>query len=302
MRTMKIRIAAALVALGGCTPTTPGTAGDTTAAVPAATPESALVGSWRLVHLEIPGPDGTLQRITDAKGSLIYTPTGQVSVQVMYPSMGDAPSGGPVQYAVGGYEGTFGRYTIDESARTVTHRYQGANVRNLVGVDLPRRYEITGNRLVLQSTRTDEHWAVTWERDGVTELLGPTSVISPAAASSSSSASSAQMLVRISEIQIDPARLDEYNAILKEEAEASVRLEPGVISIFPMYQREKPTEVRILEIYASRAAYESHLQTPHFQKYKSTTLPMVKGLRLLDMALIDPATMPAIFAKMQAGR
>ena len=110
------------------------------------------------------------------------------------------------------------------------------------------------------------------------------------------------MMVRISEIQIDPARLDEYNALLKEEAEASVRLEPGVISIFPMYQRAKLTEVRILEIYASRAAYESHIQSPHFQKYKTTTLPMVKSLTLVDMALIDPATMPGIFAKMQGGK
>ena len=56
------------------------------------------------------------------------------------------------------------------------------------------------------------------------------------------------MMVRISEIQIDPARLDEYKAILKEESEASVRLEPGVISIFPMYQRDDPTQIRILEI------------------------------------------------------
>jgi quinol monooxygenase YgiN len=110
------------------------------------------------------------------------------------------------------------------------------------------------------------------------------------------------MMVRISEIQIDPSRLAEYNAILKEEAEASVRLEPGVISIFPMYQREHPTEVRILEIYASRAAYESHIRSPHFEKYKTTTLPMVTSLKLIDMALIDPATMPTIFAKMRGGR
>src|SRR5688500_3972305 len=118
----------------------------------------------------------------------------------------------------------------------------------------------------------------------------------------SSSARSQGMLVRISEIQIDPAQLQEYNAILKEEAEASVRLEPGVISIFPMYQRDNPTEVRILEIYASRAAYESHIKSPHFEKYKTTTLPMVRSLKLIDMELIDPATMPTIFAKMQSGR
>jgi quinol monooxygenase YgiN len=110
------------------------------------------------------------------------------------------------------------------------------------------------------------------------------------------------MLVRISEIRIDPARLDEYGAILKEEAEASVRLEPGVISIFPMYERENPTEVRILEIYASRAAYASHLQTPHFQKYKTTTLPMVRSLRLVDMEAMDAATMPTIFGKMRETR
>jgi quinol monooxygenase YgiN len=118
----------------------------------------------------------------------------------------------------------------------------------------------------------------------------------------SSSGAPQGMMVRMSEIQVDPARLDEYNAILKEESEASVRLEPGVISIFPMYQRENPTEVRILEIYASRAAYESHVKSPHFQTYKTTTLPMVKSLKLIDMEMIDPATMPTIFAKMQSNR
>lgn len=109
-------------------------------------------------------------------------------------------------------------------------------------------------------------------------------------------------MVRISEIQIDPARRDEYRMILKEESEASVRLEPGVVSIFPMYERDDPTQVRILEIYASRTAYESHIQSPHFQRYKSTTLPMVRSLKLIDMEMIDPATMPTIFAKMQGDK
>ena len=106
------------------------------------------------------------------------------------------------------------------------------------------------------------------------------------------------MLVRISEIEIHANYLEEYKAILKEEAEASVRLEPGVISIFPMYQKESPTEVRILEIYASREAYESHLKTPHFQKYKTTTLKMVKSLKLVDMDVMDAKTMTEIFKKM----
>ena len=108
------------------------------------------------------------------------------------------------------------------------------------------------------------------------------------------------MIVRISEIEIHPNRVAEYNAILKEEAEASVRLEPGVIAIFPMSQKEKPTEIRILEIYASREAYESHLKTPHFQKYKTTTLEMVKSLKLVDMDALDVQTMARIFKKMHS--
>jgi quinol monooxygenase YgiN len=107
------------------------------------------------------------------------------------------------------------------------------------------------------------------------------------------------MMIRISEIEIDSNFLEEYKAILKEESRASVRLEPGVISIYPMYQKEKPTQVRILEIYASREAYEMHLKTPHFQAYKTTTLKMVKSLKLIDMEAIDAETMPHIFRKLK---
>lgn len=107
------------------------------------------------------------------------------------------------------------------------------------------------------------------------------------------------MLVRISEIEIVPEFLEEYKAILIEEAEASVRLEKGVISIFPMFQKENPNQVRILEIYADRQSYESHLKTPHFQKYKTTTLKMVKSLKLSDMDAMDAETMPTIFKKMK---
>jgi len=116
------------------------------------------------------------------------------------------------------------------------------------------------------------------------------------------SAQQKDMLVRISEIEIFPEHLDEYKAILKEESAASVKLEPGVIAIFPMFEKENPTQVRILEIYASREAYESHLKTPHFQRYKTTTLKMVKSLKLVDMEAIDAETMTGIFKKMKRGK
>jgi quinol monooxygenase YgiN len=126
------------------------------------------------------------------------------------------------------------------------------------------------------------------------------SAMQPSAASVAPSSTETDngMMVRISEIEIHPDHLDEYKAILKEEAGESVRLEPGVIAIFPMFQKANPTAVRILEIYANREAYESHIKSPHFLKYKTTTLQMVKSLRLIDMDAIDAATMDHIFKKM----
>ncbi|MGI8951658.1 MAG: putative quinol monooxygenase [Chitinophagaceae bacterium] len=106
-------------------------------------------------------------------------------------------------------------------------------------------------------------------------------------------------MIRISEIEIDSNYLEQYKAILKEESRATVKLEPSVIFIYPMYQKEYPTQVRILEIYANREAYESHLKTPHFQKYKTTTLKIVKSLKLVDMEAIDEETMPEIFRKLK---
>ena len=106
------------------------------------------------------------------------------------------------------------------------------------------------------------------------------------------------MIIRISEIKIEPKYLEEYIAILKEEAEASVRLENGVIAIYPMFQKRQTNEIRILEIYANREAYEAHLKTPHFQHYKTSTLKMVKSLNLVDMNALDAETMPRIFKKM----
>jgi quinol monooxygenase YgiN len=106
-----------------------------------------------------------------------------------------------------------------------------------------------------------------------------------------------EMMTRISEIEIEPEYLEEYLSILKEESKASLELESGVISIYPMYQKENPNEIRILEIYADKKAYQAHLETPHFKHYKTTTLKMVKSLKLVDMKAIDGQTMSMIFKK-----
>jgi len=89
-------------------------------------------------------------------------------------------------------------------------------------------------------------------------------------------------LVRIAELEIDPAQLEAYKAALREEIDASIRLEPGVLALYAVSLRENPAQIRIFETYADRDAYESHLKTVHFLKYKAGTQHMIKALKLLD--------------------
>ncbi|WP_342360262.1 putative quinol monooxygenase [Terrarubrum flagellatum] len=92
-----------------------------------------------------------------------------------------------------------------------------------------------------------------------------------------------EQLVRIAELEIDPAQLASYRTLLAEEIEASVATEPGVLMLYAMSIKDSPAHIRLLEIYASQEAYEAHLRSPHFLKYKASTSGMVRSLRLIEM-------------------
>jgi quinol monooxygenase YgiN len=96
---------------------------------------------------------------------------------------------------------------------------------------------------------------------------------------------SGKLAVRIAEIEIDPDQLETYRVLLTEEIEAAIALEPGVLSLNAVSIKDSPHKIRILEMYASQTAYEAHLQTPHFLKYKNATAGMVTSLTLVD---VDP--------------
>jgi len=95
-------------------------------------------------------------------------------------------------------------------------------------------------------------------------------------------------MIRLAKLVIDSAQLENYNALLKEEIETSVRIEPGVLTLYAVSEKNNPTHVTILEIYADTVAYKSHLQTPHFIKYKDGTKDMVKSLELVETVPLVP--------------
>jgi hypothetical protein len=122
-----------------------------------------LVGAWRLAELDQPGEDGKLNRI-DGSGMFVFTPDGHLSVQVMNREPKQQQPAGPERYSQGGYEASYGSYTVDEKAHTFTFHVEGALVRSLIGKDLSRAFEISGNRMIVRSARSNEHWRVVWER------------------------------------------------------------------------------------------------------------------------------------------
>ena len=105
------------------------------------------------------------------------------------------------------------------------------------------------------------------------------------------------MLYRLAEIEIHPQYLKEYLVAAAEIQKASLAEEPGVICLFPTQTNEDSCQIRILEIYASQQAYQHHIQTAHFLKYKQGTLHMVKHLKLQDLQPLTPETMNSIFKR-----
>jgi quinol monooxygenase YgiN len=89
-------------------------------------------------------------------------------------------------------------------------------------------------------------------------------------------------LVRLAIISVDTTQIEQYNQFLKEEIQASIEKEPGVITLYAVAEKENPHHVTLFETYADSAQYRSHLTTPHFQKYKQGTLNMVTHLELIE--------------------
>ena len=94
-------------------------------------------------------------------------------------------------------------------------------------------------------------------------------------------------LVRIAELEIDPAQLEKYKAAVKEEMETSVRVEPGVLAIYSVALREDASKLRFFEIYADEAAYLAHIASPHFRKYVEITKDMIRSRKLIETVPIQ---------------
>lgn len=121
------------------------------------------------------------------------------------------------------------------------------------------------------------------------EVIGKCLQLDKAPAMCDKEPMAADGIVRLSKIEIYPQYLDAYMKYAAEVGEVSLRTEPGVLTMYAVSEKENPCRVTILETYASRGAYEKHIASEHFQRYKQGTLHMVKSLVLSDQTPLDPA-------------
>jgi hypothetical protein len=129
-----------------------------------------FIGAWRLVSVEDRRADGSLTYPYGERprGLLLYDATGRMSVQIMRSDRPPLSSNEWVEVraeeiksTVEGFTAFFGTYEINEAEATIIHRVEGHVLPDSVGKELKRRYEFSGNRLVLKPSASRK---VTWER------------------------------------------------------------------------------------------------------------------------------------------
>ena len=137
-----------------------------------------LVGTWRLVSCEAKASSGEIRYPLGQHvvGQLFYDIHGNMSGHVMRidrPTFASDDSGSgtdaEVRAAFEGHTSYFGTYTVDPSARTVTHHVRGASYPNWMGHDQIRYYRPDGSRLVLSTPPILDRgesleYTLTWER------------------------------------------------------------------------------------------------------------------------------------------
>ena len=102
-------------------------------------------------------------------------------------------------------------------------------------------------------------------------------------------AQNSNRMYRIAKIKVDSNKLIEYQHALQEQMNTAIEIEPGVLSYTAVADKKDATMITILEVYSNIEAYQSHILTPHFRKYKDTVKDMVLSLELIDTDLVVSA-------------
>ena len=97
--------------------------------------------------------------------------------------------------------------------------------------------------------------------------------------------------VNMAEIVLKPECREAFLASVREEMRESLRVEPGVLALYMVADKNDENKLTFFEIYADDEAYAQHRETPHFKKYIETTKDMAVSKKVIQVV---PLEMPVI--------
>ena len=120
-----------------------------------------LVGAWTFVSSTTKLPDGSPAWGTKPKGLLIFTENGYFSSQIVRSDLPKFASNNRAQgtpeenrSVVQGSIATFGTYTVDETKKTYTLKFEGSSFLNRAETEQTRAFEIAVDELKVANPST----------------------------------------------------------------------------------------------------------------------------------------------------
>jgi autoinducer 2-degrading protein len=83
---------------------------------------------------------------------------------------------------------------------------------------------------------------------------------------------------------------ERFLALIKENASASVRDEPGCLVfdvLTPLNSPAGEPHVLLYEVYENRAALDAHVATPHYKAFDAASRDLVVGKEVLEFGVIE---------------
>ena len=96
----------------------------------------------------------------------------------------------------------------------------------------------------------------------------------------------AGLFVLIVQLEIVPSELENFKAAITENAQASVRDEPGCREFNVVIEKENASHLLLFEIYENAQAFAAHQASPHFKQYAAATARMIKSSKRVELIAV----------------
>ena len=96
------------------------------------------------------------------------------------------------------------------------------------------------------------------------------------------------MFAVIVELKIKPGQSDAFMPLMRANAAASLREEPGCRQFDVCLDEDAASRVWLYEVYDDAAAFQAHLKTAHFKEFDESTTEMISDKRVSTAARVHP--------------